>query len=159
MAGATVFTIKSIMLVIFPMARDAFRFELLFEFVLDMTVGAGDITVCTGQCKRCLGRVIEKGFSPGTADMTERAIGSVQALVRIVIAVTGVTLGRRIQIIRFNVAGRTLDPEMAADQRVTGLGGVIELDFTPTGLDMTGRTLLAEPTLMLIVLRMAIETE
>ncbi len=84
------------MLIIIRMARDTFGLELLFKFICDMTVGASDVSVRTGQRERRPGRVIEKRFGPGTTDMTECAIGSVKTFVRIIRSMTCVTVSRGI---------------------------------------------------------------
>jgi hypothetical protein len=84
------------MLIIVCMTRYTFGLERYFKLVLNMTVGTGNVAVRTGQSEIRPGRVIEKGFSPGTADMAECAIGTVQAIVRIVRSMTCVTLSRGI---------------------------------------------------------------
>ena len=104
MAAFAGLAIQTFMLVVRRMARDTFGLELFFKFIRNMTVGAGDIAMRTSQRESRPGRVIEKRFSPGAADMTECAIGAVKALVRIVLSMTCVTLCRGIQVARFNMA-------------------------------------------------------
>ena len=84
------------MLIIIRMAGDTVGLQLAFKFVLNMTVGAGNTAVRAGQRKRRLDRVIEQRFSPGSADMTERAISSIQTLVRIVRSMTSVAFSRSV---------------------------------------------------------------
>lgn len=91
LAGAAV---QTVMLVVIGMAGDTFSLQRLFKFVRDMTVGAGNVSVRTRQRECRPGRVIEKRFSPVTTDMTERAIGSVKTVVRVVRTMTCVTLSR-----------------------------------------------------------------
>ena len=91
LAGAAV---QTVMLVVIGMAGDTFSLERLFKFVRDMTVSAGNVSVRTGQSERRPGRVIEKRVSPVETDVTERTIGSVQTVVRVVRTMTRVTLSR-----------------------------------------------------------------
>jgi hypothetical protein len=159
MAAIAALSIQTVMLIVRRMARETFGLEFLFKFICNMTVGAGDIVMRAGQREVCPGRVIEERFSPGAADMTKRAISTIETLVCIVRAMTCVTLSRGIQIARPCMARCALGTQVAADQRITGLGTVIELSFAPFGRDMTGLAVPVECTLVLIIIGMAIETE
>ena len=159
MAAAAVLSIQTAMLIILHMARKTFCFEILFKFVRNMTVGAGDIVMRAGQREVRPGRVIEKSFSPVAADMTKRAIISIKTLVCIVRAMTCITLSRGIQIARLCMARCALDTPVPTNQRVSGLGTVIKFDFAPFCSDMTGLAALVECTLVLIIIGMAVETK
>ena len=112
MAGTTVFAVESIVLVIFPMARDAFRIEFLFKLVLGVTIRTADLTVLIQQCERRFHSMIELRVRPGAGRMTERAVGPVQAIMRIVIAMARIAVRWCININVVNMAGGTLHLQM-----------------------------------------------
>lgn len=103
--------------------------------------------------------MVENGFRPGPTDVAECAIGSVKTVMHIFCAMTGVTLCRCISITRFDVTRCAIGIEVSSDQRITGLGAVVEFDLTPSGLDMAGPAVLVECPVVIVIVRMAIETK
>jgi hypothetical protein len=159
MTGLAVRAIQTLVLIVVRVTGETLGLQAELELVLDVAGGAGNLPVGAGQRENRLARMIEKRFLPAIAGMAESTIRAVQAIVRVVVAVTAVALRRRILIPGLDVAGGALRVEMPPGQRVTGLDTVVEFDFAPRRGDMTGLAVLAESALMFIVFDMAIETQ
>lgn len=152
-------SIEAVMLVVSSVAGDALPCRTVLESARLMAVSAGNVLMPAGQREARLQGMIEQDLAPAPHSMAIGAVIPVQSLVRVVVHVTGITVGGCIDIRIVAMAARALQPFVAAEQRIAGALFVLELRVLPPGSCMTVGAILAQAASMVVVLLMTCITE
>lgn len=103
--------------------------------------------------------VKEQVVLPGLLFVAVFTGGAQRFVVRFVLFVAGQAVRYELDVERgLDVAGRTFDIGMRTEQRVPGISGVIEANFSPRGRYVAGIALLAKQAVMIVILFVTRET-